>query len=353
METDKDMELRIFDLSKGLAEVVLNIGGPVVQFIHQSVEDFLLETGLQSLDYSSAGSVAGRGHLWLWMSCIKVLSLEEVQVFDDYSAESWICHAVKVENAKMPFDDLAAFTSELADGELNSWFCVYQDHGTTFLHTASEYNLIGFVDLILSRNICWTDRMDGSSRTALSIAAGKGHEEIVKSLITRDDVDINSKNSNESTPLYVAAEAGHETVVQLLSSQKDVEMNLKNRFGNTPLSIAAEAGHETVVKLLITRDDIDVNLKNHHGDTPLSLAAGKGRSAVTKLLITRDDVCVNSRNWKGHTPFLRAVRYGYSATVALLLEEDIGLSPESSQLPEALVLASANGQYEVVELLLQ
>lgn len=211
METDEDLDIRICDLFKGLAEVLKNDGELVVQFIHQSVNDFLLEKGFQILDNSCAGTVVGRGQFWLSRSCIKFFSLEEVERFanslrgtgcsrsespeveeEDYFdmlrysvSRCWV-HAQEVENANMPQDDLAALTSEPTDGVLPSWFAIYdildsdwllnywEPGNATILHFASRYNLISFVDVILTQNV-WADQRDRESQTPLAIAAGEGH----------------------------------------------------------------------------------------------------------------------------------------------------------------------------------
>lgn len=127
VETDEDMERRVCDLSKGLAEILKNDGKPIVLLIHQSVEDFLLEKGFEILEKSSAGTVVGRAHLWLSRSCIKYFFMEEVQSFANsfreaidtqpgapevkedpyfdilrYSVKFWFLHAKEVENTDMP-----------------------------------------------------------------------------------------------------------------------------------------------------------------------------------------------------------------------------------------------------------
>ena len=79
---------------------------------------------------------------------------------------------------------------------------------------------------------------------------------MVKLLLAKDGVDVNSKDSDGRTPLSCAAEKGHEAVVKLLLA-KD---------GRTPLSWA-------VVKLLLAKDRVDMNSQDDYGRTPLSWAA--------------------------------------------------------------------------------
>ncbi|KAI9774712.1 MAG: hypothetical protein M1839_001673 [Geoglossum umbratile] len=94
VETDARMEKLAISLSGGLAEVKHHGGGTTVQFIHQSVNDFLLSGGLNFLASASAGALLGGGseHLMglssgeivgrsqhrLSRSCINYLKLEEV-----------------------------------------------------------------------------------------------------------------------------------------------------------------------------------------------------------------------------------------------------------------------------------
>ena len=44
----------------------------------------------------------------------------------------------------------------------------------------------------------------------LAWAAKNGHEEVVRILLERDDVDPNKQNEDGETPLWSAAKVGHE-----------------------------------------------------------------------------------------------------------------------------------------------
>ena len=67
-------------------------------------------------------------------------------------------------------------------------------------------------------------------------------------LKNRHNPDV--KDTYGQTPLGLAAGQGHEAVVKLLL-EKGAELESKDSEGWTPLSWAAEKGHEAVVKLLL------------------------------------------------------------------------------------------------------
>ena len=93
IELDNRMKKQVTSLSGGLAEVKHQKFGTIVQFIHQSVNDYLLSKGLKFLisatedigtqastqpDSSSTGSVIGKSQHRLTKTCINYLKLEEV-----------------------------------------------------------------------------------------------------------------------------------------------------------------------------------------------------------------------------------------------------------------------------------
>jgi ankyrin repeat protein len=70
------------------------------------------------------------------------------------------------------------------------------------------------------------------------------------------------KNINEWTPLLYATAKRHKAVVKLLLTRKDVEVNSVDDDEQTPLLIVAMKGDEAVVKLLLVRSNVEVNSKD-------------------------------------------------------------------------------------------
>ena len=86
VDTDDAMEKLVCDFSQGLAECTEHDGKRIVQLIHQSVDDFFREKGLQILCRSQGralnGTLLSCSHFRLSRSCIKYLSMSEIQDSD-------------------------------------------------------------------------------------------------------------------------------------------------------------------------------------------------------------------------------------------------------------------------------
>ncbi|KAI9768652.1 MAG: hypothetical protein M1839_003987 [Geoglossum umbratile] len=226
----------------------------------------------------------------------------------------------------------------------------------TGVHLAAYFGL-GETIISVLKNGYNPDVQDSYNQTPLSWAAREGHDAVVKLLLAKDEVDINSRDSDGWTPLSWAAEGGHKAVVELLAmdgvdiNSKDsclgrtalswaagrghrgvvellvakdrVNVNSTDSYRRTALSWAAEGGHEAVVKLLLAKDGVDINSKDSDGRTALSLAAGRGHEAVVELLLTKGGVDINSKDsFNGWTALLRAAEGKHEAVVKLLLAKD-------------------------------
>lgn len=125
---------------------------------------------------------------------------------------------------------------------------------------------------------------DRTSWTPLHEAAQNGYTEVVRLLLTQDDIETNIGDQSFETPLSSAARNGQIEVVKLLLAQDDIEINSKHLFSWTPLDWAFSQGCAEVVKLLLTRDGFEIDLKTWDGSFQglLSWAAKKGHTKVVK-----------------------------------------------------------------------
>ena len=221
----------------------------------------------------------------------------------DYAARNWGHHAraastevewVKMEQLILSFLESEAKVSACIQAMMaskeylsNSGYSQRVPRQMTGIHLAAYFGLKEVITALL-KNGYDPESKDSYIRTALSYAAEKGHDEVVKLLLEKDGIDLNSKSTNSQTALSYAAWNGHNEVVKLLVKKDGIDLNSKDTLGNqTALSYAAEKGHDTVVKLLLEKDGIDLNSKDTYGQTALSYAAWKGDDTVVQLLLEK------------------------------------------------------------------
>ncbi|KAK7415016.1 hypothetical protein QQZ08_012456 [Neonectria magnoliae] len=124
---------------------------------------------------------------------------------------------------------------------------------------------------------------------ALTEASRGGYDNVVKLLLEdcgENVASMNMQDGNGRTPLSWAAEKGHEAIVKLLLSTGNIDVDSRDaKYGQTPLSWAAENGHEAIVKLLLNTGKVDIDSRDGDGRTPLSWAAKKGHKAIVELLL--------------------------------------------------------------------
>ena len=354
--------------------------GNTVQFIHQSVNDFLLSYGLRSLaavsmwqffaqnarlsESISDKNILGHSHQRLLKSCINYLKLkevikisqDEVQVanedsliqsdkihplqarlpFMDYATRFWGPHAEQAESHKMlQYDLIQQLNSPSGEAWKNwiqafrvldrfDWKCPEVD--STLLHIASSYNLQSVVHVLLEESTA-VDEVDDFGDTALHHAAGRGHQEIINKLLNAK-AKIDSQNELQSTPLVRAITNGYvETVKLLLHRGADVKIRTE-RLGNA-LQSAAHYGHVEMVQILLEAG-ADVNVQSGYYGNALQAASRRGIDEIVQLLIeagaevkpNRVELC---------SALQAASRHGRSEIVQLLLDAGADINTLSDE----------------------
>lgn len=120
----------------------------------------------------------------------------------------------------------------------------YNDGGGTDMVDDTKGRRIKIVELLIKSGIN-VNKQDNGGRTALSIAAMKGHFEILKILI-RDDVnaDVNVQNQAGYTALMYSVYYNFPEIVKLLVNANNIDTEIKNKKGNTAYDIAIIDGHD-------------------------------------------------------------------------------------------------------------
>ncbi|KAH8689171.1 Pfs, NACHT and ankyrin domain protein [Talaromyces proteolyticus] len=377
----------VISSSKGLAEITKS-KQPVVQFIHESVRDFLIkDRGLQELWPDLGFDWESPSHDKLKQCCAFYMNhglvrssvsrlfsqshlnmrteISQVYPFLEYASQNILYHANAAANV-IPQDEF------LSSFPISNWininnvfenFKVRQyNWDASFFYVLADK---GFAELIRTRLKKDQEiHVHGERyRYPLFAALVNSNKDAVAALLNLpsshyDGVDITEglsygkdlKEHKYRTPLSWAAQEGQAGIVKLLL-QTRTTVDEMDMGGRNPISRASEKGHEVVATLLIDRE-ADVNSRDKSGRTPLLYASRNGHEAVIRLLIERG-ADVNAMSKYGRTPLQYVSMSGHEAVVRLFIDRgaDINSRDKSGMTP--LQYASMSGHEAVIRLLIE
>ena len=240
-------------------------------------------------------------------------------------------------------------------------------HNVTAMMIASDNNYaiavrgllkLGADPLAQSENLC----------TAVAIAAGEGHTEVVQELVEGSFTDksqeervellskmVNTTEKGDLTPLYRAAQGGFTRVAELLiGSKADVEA-VRSDTGRGPLIAAARNGHCSMVRLLLENKaspeaKVVEGIKLRGGHDTLASAALFGKVHVIRVIA--EHLGKQPELWKrlvdrqddnGQTPLALAARYGFDEAVRALAQLEADASIKDKLGNSALAWACMRG----------
>ena len=398
MLTAQDIDKYILSCSKGLAETTKS-KSQTVQFIHESVRDFLLEkNGINKL---RSELDFGRSHERLKQCCYSYMKID---VSADLPRHIELPKASTPEakdlrtriSIKFPFVEFAVhhvlfhadhaarygisqdlFLQHFATEQwifLSNLFERYQvrrrhdDGPSTLLLRSAQEDLAGLI-----RNYQRIFHGEGLPCNPNVLAAAlldfKAKEDTIRALLLPIGLSETSKNAmqkvvelwpsflaSKSTGfLFWAASCGHDNVLCSLLDINAITPDTHNRKdtqGRTMLSLAALNGHHAVAELLVKLANLQVRDKDKK--TPFMLAASAGHEFVVRLLLddARGLYKTDDRDGHGKSPLSLAAENGHTAVVRLLLE-DFGRLCDVDDRLNSLSLAVTRGHEAVVKLLLE
>ena len=151
------------------------------------------------------------------------------------------------------------------------------------------------------------------------------------------------------TPLSWAARNGRTSFVELLLQTTNIDE--RDEKGRTAVSKAAESGHEAVVRLLIEKG-ATFEPDDQYQNTPLHLALSNGHETVALLLIEKGED-INAKSAIGITPLYEASGRGLEALARLLIKKgaDVNAGDNGGWTP--LHQASNKGHEALARLLIE
>ncbi|KAK1756823.1 hypothetical protein QBC47DRAFT_377737 [Echria macrotheca] len=398
----------ILNSSKGLAEVTKS-QQPTVQFIHESVKDFLLKgNGLNQVWADLESNFQGESHERLKQCCLNYMefglaaSLNITESLPPAPSEE-AAELRKSSSEKYPFLEYAVqgvlFHADAAQGsgvgqkdflqqfQLANWIHlnnlferreVRRYTNASLLYILAERNMAALTRVHPSAHDCFTagdERYGPPIFAALATGSDEAVRSFVEVLLQRQPRQSrlhgpcrqflkNLENGNRGSTFGRTFQFSQKkAVATYVFEQMDESFwalfaaagyaNAKDKDGRTLLWHAAEKRDESLVTWLLENGaDTEANL-GMHGRTPLLWAAEKGCEGIVRLLLLKGAKIEAKGGLDSSTPLSRAAREGHEGIVKLLLESGANINAKDARDHTPLLWAIDNRHEGVMRLLIE
>ncbi|KAI8939798.1 hypothetical protein NX059_003537 [Plenodomus lindquistii] len=396
----------ILDSSKGLAEATAS-KQQKVQFIHESVRDFLLkENGLGKIWPEFRSNFQGQSHERLKQCCLDYISVDvatplkipnelpkassqpaadlrksatQTYPFLEYAVHNALYHADAAEGGGV---SQAGFLDSFP---LPRWVRLdnlFEKHevrrhtkSVSLLYMLAELNMANLIRALDPVSRCTdveTERYGCPLFAAVAVGSEEALEVCLESIEAQqaDSSPVRAVSKQQSQPksaqraarrnfLYSrlkdfilnAAELGHDRVLATLINSGRFRIDSKDSNDRTLLWWSARNGCEMLAKLLLAADSTLADIKDKEGKTPLYIAAEKGDQEMATLLLDKG-ADVNAQGEQFGSALQAALEGGNKEITMLLLDKGADVNAQGGQFSSALQAASAGGNKEITMLLL-
>jgi ankyrin repeat protein len=400
--TKEDMQRYILNSSKGLAETTA-AKDQKVQFIHETVKDFLLkENGLAKIWPDYENGFESQSHERLKQCCLNYIKADVIASLDisddlprDKRQDDDLRQSVI---KKIPFleyavlgvlyhADLAARdgvsqTRFLNDFPLQEWIRLdnllqkykvrRHTKNVSCLYILAENNLTNLVESLSVVEPC-TEIEGERYGCALFAAVATESANIIEIFLKRTGIrqdPATSPSSSEGSPdfslstrpnsraftyskkkgiLLSAAELRHEKAFAVAAlSRYDTEADRGS--GDSTLLLAIDQGFEVVASYLIGTDPSLMERPNKRRETPLQRASHLGNENLARILLT-GGANINAPGGLYGTALVAASARGHETVALMLLDKGADINASGGPYGTALVAACARG-HETVALTL-
>jgi ankyrin repeat protein len=376
--SEETLDRYLLNCSRGLTEVT-RTNPPLVQFIHETVRDFLIrENGLTKIDPGLAGNVKGISHERLHTACLRYfdqcLSLNQnyqgesvpecdqaadVQrkfPFSEYAVSYMFSHADVAEGSGIRHQEFLRRFQGNGSNDLLKWI---QSRNTFQRHRVRKYTMeVHLLYILAEQNltnlgkVLIDDKVDVDARgerygNALQAACVGGHEQMTK-LLVESGASINAVGGEHEYALCAAIHGKHESIVRLLL-RTGILPPVKALEKRLFMTIAR--GYLSGVEVLIDAG-ATTSCTNNRQEPPLYLASKKSKLSVIDLLIRRG-ADVNAQGGFYGNALQAALAGGHEQVAQLLIEEGADVNTQGGFYGNALQAVSVKGHEQVARLLIE
>lgn len=366
--TPDDIRRRITHSSRGLIEVRQR---GTVQFIHESVKDFLVRNKrLRILDPDLESDITSRSHERLRSCCMsymttqfsqpatdtaQIIALGSQYPFLEYASTYILSHAELSDSVKQ-----TQFLQFLHDNPLilermrlfqntfekNSPTCI---KGVSLLHMFAYHDLNRLMKILPEKEID-VDAHGGFFGTALQTAAAGDRREVVKTLLQKG-ANINVQGGFFNTALQAAAAMNWDKEIVSMLLKDGANTNAQGGFFGTALNAAAAKGDLNIIKMLL-KEGANINAQGGVFGTVLQAAAVNGHQAAVEILLEKG-ADINAQGGIFNTALQAAASEGHKEVISMLLKEGVNINAQGGFFGTALQAAAAKGKKDIVEILLE
>ncbi|PYH71859.1 ankyrin [Aspergillus vadensis CBS 113365] len=352
--TEQDIDRFILSASKGLAETTRS-KAKTVQFIHESVRDFLLkENGLRELWPEHQGNFEASSHDRLKQCCNNTLLSETSNRIAD---EQFIASASRDELKalrgsvcrKVPFLQYAVHNvlqhSEAAEkggirqgcflGNFNfsrwkrcsnileRYKARRHTESACLPYILAKYDLSNLILAIYKDKPCGSIPSRRDLDFLVSYAVRNDHRDFLDSIIRSQLQDASaSSTACIEMALRYTIQYDREAMFANLITHIHVNLNQPDKDGKQYLHYVIQYGRDSMFDRMLAMREVDLNAPDVHGDTPLHYAIRFEQQYIFTKLIRMDRINLSAQNMANQTLLHCAMQYGREKMFDLLLMRD-------------------------------
>ncbi|KAJ5999891.1 hypothetical protein N7481_000300 [Penicillium waksmanii] len=307
-----------------------------IYLVHQTAREFLIRNELSHPPISAYSCNLEDTEEQMAQICLRYLSMDvlenneektnvDTQSFLNYSAIYWADHVRSMsQTADREVDDLVLQLYNPTGQRFSLWFPI-------------------FWEAVIPCE-------EAPAMNAIHLAAFNGHEQVLRCLFARENVNLNQADSTGIYPVIWASKNGHEKAVQVLLGH-GADVNAQSDLFGTALQAACFSGHSKVVRVLLEHGG-DINPQGGLFGNPLHAACSRGDDRIVQVLIEHG-ADVNTQGDDGGYALQRACSGGHENIVQGLLEHGADVNAQGGHYGNALQAACFGAHVKVIQMLLR